>query len=234
MHEVSVQQEVKDRIASRRGKAYSFDNFDPRQTALVVVDLQNAYLLESVAHVYVEKAKGVVPNVNKIAGALRKAGGKVVWVQTVAEASKAGAGQETAWEVISSASFTAARLEALSRGSKGYELWDKLEVDRETDLFIEKKRFSAFIQGSSNVDEVLKQRGIKTLLVVGTATNVCCDSTARDAAMLGYRVIMVSDGNAAGTDAEHSAALTTFYSFFGDVMPTQHVLERLGSPRAQG
>jgi ureidoacrylate peracid hydrolase len=52
----------------------------------------------------------------------------------------------------------------------------------------------------------------------GTATKVCCESTARDAMMLDYRVIMLSDANATLTDEEHTATLNSFLLFFGDVM----------------
>ena len=61
-------------------------------------------------------------------------------------------------------------------------------------------------------------------MVCGTATNVCCDSTARDGMFLDYEVIMVSDGCAAGTDEEHSAALLTFLLLFGDVMTADDVI----------
>ncbi len=52
---------------------------------------------------------------------------------------------------------------------------------------VEKKRFSAFIQGSSNLAEVLRERGIDTVLITGTVTGVCCESTARDAMMLQFQ-----------------------------------------------
>jgi ureidoacrylate peracid hydrolase len=64
-------------------------------------------------------------------------------------------------------------------------------------------------------------------MITGTATNVCCESTARDAMMLDYEVIMVSDGTAALTDEEHAAALNTFMLFFGDVMSTDETIARL-------
>ena len=83
---------------------------------------------------------------------------------------------------------------------------------------------SAFIQGSSDLHEQLQAHGIKTVVVCGTATNVCCDSTARDGMFLDYEVIMVSDGCAAGTDEEHSAALLTFLLLFGDVMTADEVV----------
>jgi len=67
------------------------------------------------------------------------------------------------------------------------------------------------------------------VIVTGTVTSVCCESTARDAMMLNYKTIMVSDGNAAMTDAEHNAALTAFYATFGDVMDTEGLIDTLQS-----
>ena len=106
----------------------------------------------------------------------------------------------------------------------------RLEVLPE-DLHVEKKRFSAFIQGSSNIEEVLRARGIDTVLVAGTVTNVCCESTARDAMMRNFRAIMVTDANAAFTDEEHNAALMSFYLVFGDIMPTDMVISLLARNR---
>jgi ureidoacrylate peracid hydrolase len=73
----------------------------------------------------------------------------------------------------------------------------------------------------------LKTFGIDTLLIAGTATNVCCESTARDAMLLDYRVIMLSDANATWTDAEHAATLDNFLLFFGDVMTADEAIGKL-------
>jgi len=62
------------------------------------------------------------------------------------------------------------------------------------------------------------------VLVTGTVTNVCCESSARDASALDYRVIMVADANAARRDQDHNATLHTIYSSFGDVRPTAEVI----------
>src|SRR5262249_55548096 len=96
------------------------------------------------------------------------------------------------------------------------------------DLIVEKNRFSAFIQGSSNLAETLRHRGIDTILVTGTVTNVCCESTARDAMMLNFKTIMVTDGNAAVTDQDHNASLCAFYLTFGDIMSTDMLIACLG------
>jgi ureidoacrylate peracid hydrolase len=74
---------------------------------------------------------------------------------------------------------------------------------------------------------VLRNLGADTVLVAGTKTNVCCDSTARDAMMLDFKSVLVSDCCAALSDDEHLAALETFIQQFGDVMTADEVLERL-------
>ena len=77
------------------------------------------------------------------------------------------------------------------------------------------------------LDAMLRARGIDTLIVVGTATNVCCESTARDAMMLNYKVFFVSDGNACRTDAEHNATLASLMAMFADVRSTDEMIALL-------
>jgi ureidoacrylate peracid hydrolase len=111
----------------------------------------------------------------------------------------------------------------MTPGSKGYQLWAGLNT-KPGDMFVQKTRFSAFIQGSSNLEAELRARGIDTVIVTGTVTNICCESTARDAMMRNFRTIMVTDANAAMSDDLHNAALTAFYVRFGDIMSTDHLI----------
>lgn len=94
---------------------------------------------------------------------------------------------------------------------------------------MEKTAASAFFPGRCLLPELLAQRGIDTVLVTGTVTNVCCESSARDASTLGYRVVMVADANAARRDEDHNATLHTVYRSFGDVRSTDDVLELIDS-----
>jgi ureidoacrylate peracid hydrolase len=64
-------------------------------------------------------------------------------------------------------------------------------------------------------------------MIVGTLTNVCCESSARDAMMLNYRLLFVSDANAALSDAEHNATLGTILRVFGDVATTDEAIALL-------
>jgi len=187
-------------------------------------------MMEQVGHSVCPEAREIVPNINRLAGALRSAGGTVVWIQNAAT-------EETlqSWSVrveMDGPERTRKRLESMTPGSKGYEVWAALNPAK-TDLFIQKTRFSAFIQGSSNLEAELRSRGIDTVIVTGTVTNICCESTARDAMMRNFRTIMVTDGNAAMSDEMHNASLIAFYVRFGDIMSTDHLLAVLSRNSAQ-
>jgi ureidoacrylate peracid hydrolase len=221
MHPLSIPQSVVDRAVSRRGRERVYEDLDPAKTALVVVDMQNAFMLPGVAHALCPMAEAIVPNINRLAAVVRSTGGAVVWIKTTFR-EDALQNWSTYFEMVTSQQG-AKRIAALTADSKGHELWAALDV-RPDDLIVEKNRFSAFIQGSSNLAEILRQRGLDTLLITGTVTNVCCESTARDAMMLNFKTIMVTDGNAAVTDEDHNASLCAFYLTFGDIMSTDMLI----------
>jgi len=228
-HPFTMPQEVLDRVARRRGNFRALDRANPSKTALVVVDMQNAFMLPGVAHALCEMAPSIVPNINRLGEALRAAGGTVVWVRTTATPECL-----TEWSQYYehlTPEQQRKRIEALADGSKGHELWSELDV-RPEDLIVTKLRYSAFIQGASDLEAQLRSRGIDTVLITGTVTGVCCESTARDAMMRNFRTIMISDGNAANSDRDHANSLIAFYLTFGDVESTDAVVEHLraGAP----
>jgi ureidoacrylate peracid hydrolase len=110
-------------------------------------------------------------------------------------------------------------IEAFSPGAFGHGLWHGLEVLPQ-DLKVQKRRFGAFVPGSSDLHAILQARHIDTLIVTGTATQVCCESTARDAMMLNYKVFFIADGNATFNDDEHNATLSAMAHAFCDVVDT--------------
>ncbi len=224
MHKVSIPQTVIDRVTTRHGREHVHADLDPRRTALVVVDMQNAFMLPSVAHAPCLMAQEIVPNINRLAQAVRDTGGAVVWIKT-AYTDETLKDWSTLYDMLGSRG-TSRRAEALARGSKGYEIWPELDV-RADDITVEKNRYSAFIQGSSDLAGVLRARGLDTVLITGTVTNVCCESTARDAMMLNFKTVMITDGNAAVTDEDHNASLIGFYLIFGDIMSTDFAIECL-------
>ena len=225
MHQFTMPQEYVKRVVARQGRAHTCETFDGPSTALVVVDMQNYFMTEPY-QAACAVAREIVPNVNRLAAAVRGAGGKVVWVQNLAPWES-----EVSWSVVREmygADRAKKRWESMQRDAHGFQLWPGLEV-RDGDERVIKRRYSAFIQGSSNIANVLDDNRIRTLIVTGVATNVCCESTARDAMMLNYRSLMVSDACATATDAEHAATMGNFYLFFGDVQSTDEIIARLKS-----
>jgi ureidoacrylate peracid hydrolase len=223
MHRYVVSDAVKARLLERQGKLTSRDTIDAARAALVVVDMQNHFVAPGFP-AEVPLSREIVPNINRVARAMRAAGGTVVWIQTTA------AGGLEQWSNYHRHMLTAERrqkrLSSLDEGAEGFKLYPALEV-LPNDLRVKKIKYSAFIAGSSDIDAQLKSRDIDSVLITGTATNVCCESSARDAMMLDYRVAMLSDGNATWTDEEHAATLNSFLLFFGDVMTTDEAIAKL-------
>lgn len=202
MHPFTIPPEISARVAARCGTPHPFATLAGPRTALVVVDMQNAFMDPAVGHAVCAMATAIVPAVNRLATATRAAGGGVFWIQTVHDEA-----DDREWAVMQAMMTPAARarrVAALTRNSAGYALWPGMDV-RPEDERVEKHRFSAFIQGSGALEARLRARGFDTVLITGTVTSVCCESTARDAMMRDFRTVMVSDGNAATSDSEHEA-----------------------------
>ncbi len=223
---------IVERVIARCGAEHCFADVDPARTALVVIDLQHAFMTDGVGHAVCPAARDIVPAVNRLAAVVRESGGGVFWVQMTHDANCLDE-----WSVaheIASPEMREKRIAALSEGGLGHRLWPDLDV-RPQDEIVNKYRYSAFMPGTSELPGRLRARGFDTVLITGTLTNVCCESSARDANMTNFRTIMISDGNAAATQEEHDASLSAFYNIFGDVMDTDMIvasLRRAKSARA--
>jgi len=224
MHKIAIPSYATERALARRGRLNPFDGLDPAKTALVVVDLQNGFMAPG-QPADTPNAREIVPAVNRLAGATRAAGGTVVWIQNTITPES-----ERSWSVwhagFTDADWGPRMRRAFTPGDFGHAIYPSLEV-RPGDLTARKTRFSAFIQGASDLDAMLRARGIDTLIITGTATHVCCETTARDAMMLNYKVFFVSDANACRTDEEHNATLAILMIMFADVRSTDEMIALL-------
>ena len=225
MHQPSIAADVVRRVTERRGRLRIFDTIDPSRTAHVVVDLQNGFMAPG-AVAEIGTAREIVPNVNRISAALRAAGGLVVYIQNTIDAATLR-GWTTYFQHFCTPARRARMIEAFAPGSFGQALWPELAVLPQ-DLRVPKRRFGAFVPGASDLHAILQDRGIDTLIITGTASQVCCESTARDAMMLNYKVFFVSDGNATFTDAEHNATLSAMAHTFCDVVDTTTLVDLIG------
>lgn len=203
------------RHEQRRGRRHAFEFVDPVRTALVVIDMIPFFVNEN------PYCRGVIPNIQTLAHNLRALGGLVAWVLPAVSAEVSAVKREFFGDKVAEM-FNA----SAGTGSLCDRLWHEFVVEP-GDLLIEKSAASAFFPGYSPLPALLNQRSINTVLITGTVTNVCCESSARDANTLGYRVILVADANAGVSDESHNATLHTIYRTFGDVRPTAEVINLL-------
>jgi ureidoacrylate peracid hydrolase len=224
MHAVTIRPEIVARVLERRGRLHPFDSLDAKRTALLVIDMQNAFVAPG-APVEVPAARDIVPSINRLTAELRKRKVPVIWV--LHENQPGGSDWDGFFGVFVAAGKREQAAAALTQGAALQRLWPELTV-AETDLRAAKNRYSALIAGSSSLDQLLKGKGIDTLLIAGTKTNVCCECTARDAMMLDFKVVMLSDCTAALSDEEHLATLENMIQQFGDVRTAEEVLTLFG------
>lgn len=222
MHKVSIPEEIVARGRRLRGgREHVFDTLDMSKVAHVIVDLQVGFCAAG-APVEVPATREIFGAVNAISQAVRDAGGTNVFLRYTYDAA-----EKLPWNVwfgnYMSTDQVATTKDAFSRGADNWQLMPDLEV-LGSDLVVDKTRFSALIPGTCDMDQQLRARGIDTLIITGTLTNCCCESTARDALQMGYNVIFLTDANATLSDAEHNATLISMSSIFADVMDTQHLL----------
>ncbi len=225
MHDVEIPQEHLDRVIRRRGTLHVFEKFDPGSTAMVVVDMQNAFVAPG-ALAEVPKAREITPNINRIAKALRGAGGTVVWIRGHVESNRGPWAHYLANFERDPDSWS----RALEPDSEGWQFWSDLDV-QDDDMIVGKDRYSAF-WGHGNLAQKLRDHEINTVIVTGTLTNSCCESTARDAMQNDFATIMVMDANACRSDEEHLATMCTFINSFGDVLSTEQIVKRIADVAA--
>ena len=212
---------VIERVMQKRGRLRVFERFEPARTALVVIDMQQFYVAD------VPPAVAIVPTINRLAQGFRARGAAVAWVSMTA-----GEGGRSLWplyhEHFFSEAAAARHRDNLTVGAPGHRLYDGLEVEP-GDVHATKHRFSAFIPGKSDLPEKLEARGIDSVAIVGMLTNFCCETSARDAMMLDYKVVMVSDANAARYPEDHAIGFSTVFQSFGDVLTADETLGLLNA-----
>jgi ureidoacrylate peracid hydrolase len=221
MHSIQIIPEVCERVIANRGGQWAFESIDSTKTCHIVIDLQYGFM-EQGALLEVPVAREIVPNVNAISRALRAAGGKVAYTRWTYKSDEPNAWPN--WYHLGMSSNTSKDLrEAFVPGSHDHALWPELDVQIE-DVVVDKTRFSAFTPGTCDLKRFLDARGIDTVIITGTLTNSCCESTARDACQLNYKTIFVADATAAVTDAEHNGTLNNLAPVYADIMTTEKVL----------
>ncbi|MBM7046561.1 cysteine hydrolase family protein [Rhizobium lusitanum] len=157
---------------------------NPKTTALINVDIQNCFVQDS--PVAAPGGAAIIPRINKLADAVRRTGGLVIHTAHVVRPDGSTTGVMGEFNAAIKAGL-------LYKGRPSAELHPDLAI-AETDLVVDKPRYGAFY--GTDVELILRNRGIESVIVTGITTNVCCETTAREANMRDFQVFFISDGTA--------------------------------------
>lgn len=191
-------------------------------SALIIIDMQNGFcdpegFMEQIG-LGTAACRAVIPAVDRLATAARSAGLPVFYTRYTVNADYSDAG--LLLEVLPQIEGT---------GGMVRDTWDADIVDQltphEGDRVLDKTRYSAFV--GTDLQEQLAQLGIDTLIICGVTSNVCVESTARDAFFRDIRVVVPSDATAAVTPEMHESALQNFEYSFGLVVTVDELTEAM-------
>ena len=198
------------------------DRIDPGHCAVLVVDIQNDFCHPDG---YIGHKFGVDEDANKalaarnqaLADAGRKAGAVIVWIRAIYD-------PEYLPPSMLVKGGSAGNEPRCFQGTWGAELYEV--TPGAGDLHIEKHRYSAF--SGTSLDALLRHRAIRTTVITGVTTNICVESTLRDAFNLGYHVVVPEDCVAANDPELHAATLKNVATMLGDVTSAEKLMDRWG------
>lgn len=191
------------------------------RTALINVDMQNCFVENS--PFAAPRAREILPRINRLADACRRNGALVIHTLHVVRPDGSNIG--VMGEII-----PVVREGIINKGNPQAELHREIVVER-NDIVLEKPRYGAF--HGTDLELILRDRGIDTLIITGIATNVCCETTAREAAVRDFHVFFLSDATATSgiedlsADEVQRATCVTLGKRFAQVLTTDEMLTKI-------
>lgn len=208
---------------------------DPERTAVLVIDMQNAFVKPGgyldIAGKDLTAVRKTIQPCRKIIQKARTKGILVVYITMVHRLEQMDTGADGSPHVLKSGAMSMFiknphhRDKLYFDGTWGADIIQELRPEA-GDIIVKKKRYDAFIE--TNLETILKTRGVRFLLFTGTATNVCVESTIRHAFFLDYFPILISDAvSHLGPDVVHEATILNVKSNFGWVTDSKRLLEAM-------
>ena len=189
-------------------------------TAVIVVDMQNIWVHPRGAR-YLPMSEDIVPRIQDLLRFCRARSVPVIYLHTTKRRDLADAG---IFADIKPQSHDADNEWSNFEGSPGAEIYEAVKPVA-SDVLVRKFRYSGFY--GTQLENLLRALGRDTIAVTGVATNVCCDSTARDGAMRDFKVLFLSDCSASFSQEEQDATLRNFDKHFGVVMDSKALMKKL-------
>lgn len=188
-----------------------------KKACLLVIDMQNEFLSESGGDFF-HNALDIVPNVRRVIGACRKAAIPVIYTGHAHEDPAVDGGLTAEWwpEIKEG--------RCLVKGKKGAEIYGPIQP-RRGERIIWKHRYSGFY--NTDLEVVLRGMGVTDLIITGILTNICCETTARDAFMRDFRVFFLADATATSEPEFHAATLKNLAYAFAYVLTVDSLLKQV-------
>ena len=184
----------------------------PAKAVLLVIDMQR-YFLEKGSHAYLKHGEAAIGNVNRLMTGFRAAGAMVVHTRHMHSKGHDPGMLGKWWSDL------------MTEGDALIELDPRLDR-ADADTVVRKDRYDAFL--GTDLDGILKARGITQVVITGVMTDLCCETTARCAFCRDYEVFIIQDATGTTTRALHNAALSTLAHGFAVILSTKEALKQVG------
>ena len=196
----------------------NFFTIAPRRCALIVIDMQNAFVADG-AVFETPPARAMIPRLERLIQVARTSAIPVIWTQSDHRPPYGG--------LMLRKFPPIAKDHILWQGEPSCEMYPHMLQPREGKLEyrIVKHKFDAFFE--TDLDAILRYHQVDTVIITGTATNACCESTARSAFMRDYKVVFPTDLNATFDDAMQQATLKNIDLLFGRVVSSDELLAEM-------
>lgn len=216
-HENSIYQNAKDWIQSVDYKKRKYFMFKPKESALLVIDMQN-YFLDVKSHAYLPQSKYIIQNVKLLINAYRKRKLPIIFTRHAVKNADEEGIMGKWWGG------------SLFDGTYFAEIYNELKP-QDFETVLRKTKYSAFQK--TNLEEILKKSGVKTVIITGVMTHLCCETTAREAFMKDFLVYFIVDATATVSLELHLCSLKTLSHGFAIPILTSELLEELKSAKNQ-
>jgi ureidoacrylate peracid hydrolase len=220
---VSVSDFVRERLERIRGDLRLYHDMEPERTAFVAIDMQNAFVAEG-GPIEVPASRGIVAAINRMAQGCRELGIPVIWIRS--HHPKGGSDWRPFFDNFVRPERREQAAAALSDDAPGSRFYPEMDI-QDTDYVVIKNRYSCFIPGSSSLERLLRSMRRDNIILAGTKTNICVESTARDGMMIDFHMTVLADATASLTDEEHQASLNVLVQEFADILTVDDVLAEL-------
>lgn len=187
---------------------------DKKKTALLVLDMQNDFT-EADAVVEVPNIKERFPELKRFIDHCRQEGIVIIYTRH---------NYHPAQNPVEARLFPQLEKDGLRKGSRGFDINSHIAPEK-TDIVLDKTRYDAFYK--TELEQILESQGVTNVIIIGTMTDICCESTARSAMYRNYHVWFVDDLNFTADENKHQNTLATIKSHFGTVISSRDLLNQI-------